>query len=220
MSDLLPYSVCMNDARYQLYYVHDPMCSWCWAFRQVWNEVRAALPDEINIISLLGGLAADSDTTMPMYQQANIRQYWQTIQRQVPGTRFNFDFWTQCTPRRSTYPACRAVIAAGKQGQQHEETMILAIQQAYYLQAKNPSDADVLIDLADGLGLDEARFAADLQSQKTQARLHRECEMARKIGAQGFPSLIVARKDSYQCVPIDYCDAGLMLQRLRALLAI
>jgi len=208
----------MNNTRQQLYYVHDPMCSWCWAFRPVWNEVRAALPDEIKIISLLGGLAADSDLPMSPHQQADIRRHWQVIQRRVPGIRFNFDFWTQNTPRRSTYPACRAVIAAGKQGQKYEETIILAIQQAYYLQAKNPSDADVLIDLASEIGLDEMRFAADLQTQETQNRLHRECELAGNIGAQGFPSLIVAHEGVYQSVPIDYCDATLMLHRLHALL--
>ncbi len=214
----MPYSVGMNNARQQLYYVHDPMCSWCWAFRPVWTEIRAALPDEIEIISLLGGLAADSDAPMPPHQQADIRQHWQTIEQQVPGTRFNFDFWTQCKPRRSTYPACRAVIAARKQGQEHQETMILAIQKAYYLQAKNPSDADVLIDLAGEIGLDAMRFAADLQVPETQNRLLYECALARKIGAQGFPSLIVAQKNAYQSVPIDYSDAALMLRRLHTLL--
>jgi len=208
----------MSDACYRLYYVHDPMCSWCWAFRSVWTEIRADLLSEITIVSLLGGLAADSDTPMPTHQQTDIRHHWQTIEQQVPGTYFNFDFWTQCTPRRSTYPACRAVIAAGKQGQEHQETMILAIQKAYYLQAKNPSDVEVLIDLAGEIGLDEMHFTADFQAQETQNRLLHESALARQIGAQGFPSLIVAQQNTYQSVPIDYCDSALMLRRLHALL--
>ena len=54
-----------------LYYVHDPMCSWCWAFRSSLNTLIEKLPREINIIRLLGGLAPDSDMPMP----ENIREY-------------------------------------------------------------------------------------------------------------------------------------------------
>ncbi len=202
-----------------LYYVHDPMCSWCWAFRPVWTRVQESLSNEINVIRLLGGLAPDSDAPMPQHVQTTIRRHWETIQQRVPGTRFNFDFWTTCKPRRSTYPACRAVIAAGAQGEMYAEAMILAIQQAYYLQAKNPSDAEVLIALAGDIGLDTYRFAADLQAKETQQALLRECESARKIGARGFPSLIVALGGGYASVAIDYCDAERMLYRIIAAFA-
>ena len=46
------------------------------------------------------------------------------IEGRIPGVRFNFDFWTHCTPKRSTYPACRAVIAARAQDPTLDEAMI------------------------------------------------------------------------------------------------
>jgi putative protein-disulfide isomerase len=55
-------------------------------------------------------------------------------------------------PRRSTYAACRAVIAARRQNPGYEEKMILAIQQAYYLEARNPADSHTLIELASEIG--------------------------------------------------------------------
>jgi len=48
-----------------LYYIHDPMCSWCWAFRPVWGEVQRRLPETVSVTYLLGGLAPDSDAPMP-----------------------------------------------------------------------------------------------------------------------------------------------------------
>ena len=54
-----------------LYYAHDPMCSWCWAFRPSMDALIEKLPKEINVIRLLGGLAPDSDIPMP----DNIREY-------------------------------------------------------------------------------------------------------------------------------------------------
>ena len=85
-----------------LYYVHDPMCSWCWGFRPTWTEIKANLPEAVEIKYLLGGLAPDSDEPMPESMQSDIAGYWKIIQQRIPGTQFNFDFWDKCEPRRST----------------------------------------------------------------------------------------------------------------------
>lgn len=114
----------------KLYYVHDPMCSWCWAFRPVWKELQTLLPPDLRVTYLLGGLAPDSQLSMSLDMQRQIQGHWQRIQQSVPGTPFNFEFWDKCQPRRSTYPACRAVIAATYQDQSLQDPMILAIQQA------------------------------------------------------------------------------------------
>ena len=188
----------------KLYYVHDPMCSWCWGFRPVWELIRQNLPDNLQVKNILGGLAPDSDVPMPIAMQRDIESYWRKIQKHIPGTEFNFDFWKKCEPRRSTYPACRAVIAARKQSLNAELAMIKAIQNAYYLQAKNPSIEAVLVDLAVSLRLDKEQFIADINSQEIQKELDQEISFSRQIGSQGFPSLIVKRDQEYRIVPLDY----------------
>lgn len=203
----------------KLYYVHDPMCSWCWAFRPVYIRIVDSLPAELPLIRLLGGLAADSDEPMPEALRTYLETTWKTIQQRVPGTQFNFDFWRHCQPRRSTYPACRAVIAARRQGAAFESAMILAIQQAYYLRAQNPSDDDVLIGLAGELGLDGSRFARELNDPVTRDRLLQEIEFASTIGAQGFPSLILEHRGCYHRLTHDYQDAAPLLAQLNGWLA-
>jgi len=197
-----------------LYYVHDPMCSWCWAFRPVWTEMQALLPDAVQVKYLLGGLAADSDIVMDTDTQAMICRHWRVIEKRVPGSRFNDEFWTTCNPRRSTYPACRAVIAARQQDQGLEDAMILAIQQAYYLQARNPSDDDVLIDLAAQMGLDWVQFRRDLNAPEVQLILQHEIQMARRMGAHGFPCLIYEQDGRYRAIPVDYNHADVMIAHI------
>jgi len=189
-----------------LYYVHDPMCSWCWAFVPTWTKIKQALGDRIEIRYILGGLAPDSAQIMPKEMQNTISGYWKSIQTRVPGTEFNFDFWSECEPKRSTYPSCRAVIAARKQKPDAELPMILAIQKGYYLQAKNPSDADMLIKLSEELGLDPVQFAEDLSSQETDEALHKDMQFGQSIGAQGFPSMILQTPEGYGYIPLDYND--------------
>lgn len=197
-----------------LYYVHDPMCSWCWGFRPVWKQVQQALAGEIDIQYVLGGLAPDTDQPMPETMQHTIQETWKTIQSEIPGTEFNFDFWTRCSPRRSTYPACRAIIACRQQQPQLEEKMLLAIQQAYYLEAENPSELEVLVELADKLGLLKRQFSDDIQSKLCQNALLKEVEFCRNINISNFPSLVLKQGKSYASLDIDYNDSKKILEQI------
>ncbi len=201
----------------RLIYVHDPMCSWCYAFEPVRRQLFSALDGRMPIERLVGGLAPDSGEPMPAAMRQMLQQTWRRIEQVVPGTRFNYDFWQHCEPRRSTYPANRAVLAARAQGAGFDETMTGRIQRAYYREARNPSDDETLIELATDIGLDAARFAADLKSPRTRAALLDEIGRARALGADSFPSLIVADDGRLHRIGIDYNDAGAMLREIESI---
>ncbi len=197
-----------------LYYAHDPMCSWCWAFRPSLNALLAELPKQIEIIRLLGGLAADSDEPMPDETRLFVQGNWQVIEQQVPETKFNYDFWKQCQPRRSTYPACRAVIAARFQGEEFDMAMTLAIQQAYYLQARNPSDISTLIELAAEIGADKDKFSKDIKSLETDEALRQEIKQSRRLGLNSFPSLLLDAGNKQIRIDPDYINIDVMLEKM------
>lgn len=197
--------------KHTLYYVHDPMCSWCWAFRPTWLSIVKNLPKNIEPKRILGGLAPDSDEPMPLEMQHNLQQVWQKIPTVVPGTQFNLDFWKICNPRRSTWPACRAVIAATKQNPETEEQIIFAIQKAYYLKARNPSDRNTLIEIAGETDLDKQLFAEQLDNTGTKKELQRQIRFGQEIGAMGFPSLILQHNGQYHFIQYDYNDPNIVL---------
>ena len=197
-----------------LYYVHDPMCSWCWGFVPTWERIQHKLPGHIEVRYVLGGLAPDSTAPMPKEMQMSLKNTWKAIQQRIPGTEFNFDFWKKCHPRRSTFPSCRAVIAAKSQNPDKELPMIRAIQEAYYLGVKNPSDDATLIELAAGLGLNKEYFTKDLNSAHTNKVLKAEMRLSAEIGAQGFPSLILQSPAGYKTLALDYNNANAVLKQL------
>lgn len=199
----------------KLYYVYDPMCSWCWGYKPVWKEIEQALSDKIEIVYVLGGLAPDSEVPMPKEMQQQIAAYWKKIENLL-GTQFNYEFWSNNTPRRSTYPACRAIIAA--RFQNAEQAMLSAIQKAYYLDASNPSDNKTLIDVAVKIGLNKVQFEAELLSPETHQQLLDEISFARSIGGNSFPSLFVAKEGSVIELPIDYQNAQTTIDRVNHLL--
>ena len=202
----------------ELIYIHDPMCSWCWGFERVKFELLKMLPEKIGYRLLLGGLAADTEQLMPPHMQAQIQQNWRCIEETIPGIKFNFDFWSIADPRRSTYPACRAVIAARQQGNRYDEKMTERIQQAYYKEAMNPSDNIVLVKLAAELGLDQERFHQALTEDATQRVLLDEIQLCRKLHIDSFPGLVLRVNDSTWPIAIDYLDASSMLELILMLM--
>ena len=190
----------------QLYYLHDPMCSWCWGFSPTWNKVKEALEDKVKVTYLLGGLALDNDEDMTLQTQNYVQSNWRRIEEKIPGTKFNYDFWIKCKPRRSTYPACRAVISARIQNPDCETSMIRAIQKCYYLDAQNPSNEDVLVSLAIELGLDAEKFQLDLRSEKVNKMLLAEISLAKSLGMSRMPSLSLQTGRGLRAISIDFLD--------------
>jgi putative protein-disulfide isomerase len=194
------------------------MCSWCWGFRPNFENLCKQLPAGLSVNRLLGGLAPDNDQPMPAELQSKLQDTWRRIQTRIPGTRFNFNFWRDCHPRRSTWPACRAVVVARQSDPSLESPMIEAIQRAYYLEARNPSDADTLAALASQLGLDAVDFAIRLDAAETHDILEQEITQARRMGADSFPSLRLQIDQSFWPVPVDYTEVRPMLETIQSLL--
>tara|TARA_B100000953_G_scaffold299879_1_gene301565 strand:- start:7668 stop:8252 length:585 start_codon:yes stop_codon:yes gene_type:complete len=193
------------------------MCSWCWAFRPSLNVLIEKLPKEINIIRLLGGLAPDSNISMPENIREYVLQNWRAIEKKVPETKFNYDFWEYCKPRRSTYPACRAVIAARKQKNKFDAAMTLAIQKAYYLQARNPSDYETLIELAGEIGADKNKFSKDVTSPDINKILKEEIQQSESLDLKSLPSLLFINGEKKIKIEPDYLDAEVMLNKIKLL---
>lgn len=200
----------------QLYYFHDPMCSWCWGFSSALQALQQSLPGQVGFNRILGGLAPDNQDIMDEEMQEQIQHSWRRIESMIPGVKFNFDYWRLCEPRRSTYASCRAVIAARQQGQQYDEIMTKAIQTAYYTQARNPSLNQTLIEVADEIGLDHDRFVQDLTADSTNHTLMNEIKFSRDLDVESFPSMLLKVEDQFYPIALDYLDADSMLKAINA----
>jgi len=194
------------------------MCSWCYGFSRTLKELLEALPDSIEVKRLLGGLAPDNDEPMSDDMKVQVHSNWHRIEQSIPAVTFNHDFWTTCVPRRSTYPACRAVIAARAQGDEFDVLMTESIQQAYYQHARNPSDVATLIELADELALDVGRFRNTIASAQTQSILQQEIKLSAEIGASSFPALKLQTEGAFWPISVDYNSPEPMLDLIDSLL--
>ena len=177
------------------------MCSWCWGFAPTLTAIELAYPNH-KIQLVLGGLAPDSDEPMDQATRDYVQQAWHAV-AQTTGAKFNFDFWTNCSPRRSTWIACRAVIVARRFKLERE--MFEAIQRAYYLEARNPSDENVLSDVAQQLNIPRSEFLEALGDPETQRKLEEDFALRQRLGANSFPSIGIIQSDQPTLLHSGYC---------------
>ena len=205
-----------------IYYVVDPMCSWCWGFAPVWREFVSEIPESVAVVDLMGGLAPDNEAPMDSAMRQYVQDAWGAVKART-GAEFNFEFWDKCEPKRSTYSACRAVIAAGEQASGARSLMYDAIQRAYFLEARNPSDAEALECVAGEIGLDRKQFTEDLGSDHINRIFQLELESVAKLGVSGFPTIVVKRESPgeparYDLLTAGFSDIDVLRDRLSRLL--
>ncbi|MEJ2396679.1 MAG: DsbA family protein [Gammaproteobacteria bacterium] len=198
-----------------LYYIYDPMCSWCWGFRPVWDQVRAAMARRVEIVYVLGGLAPETDEPMPQAMRDHLQQTWQRIHA-LCGVPFNFEFWTRNTPRRSTYPACKAALVAREYGK--ELAMYERIQRFYYLEAGNPSLYENLYALAEELAIPRQEFIDRIRSPELNKLFLEELMLAERLGAQGYPSVVLRLGDQLHFIEHSYTDVQANIAQIEAYL--
>lgn len=198
-------------------YVMDPMCAWCYGFQPELEAFLAHHPTA-EVDWIMGGLAADSSQPMDKTLQQSIASYWYQIEQKTQVS-FNHAYWKLNTPYRSTYPACRAVIAAQQLKADSAPQMVKAIQAAYYQQAKNPSLTETLLACASSIGLDENQFSKLLESEQTEQSLQQHLALAYQLQVSGFPALFyLNERDQIYPLTLGFTQADKLEQELNKIM--
>ena len=171
------------------------MCGWCYGFQP---ELEKFLQNysSAKIDWVMGGLAPDTKQPMDDDVKQTISSYWYHIEQKTDVT-FNHDFWKLNTPYRSTYAACRAVISAEKLMEKSSQKMVKSIQSAYYLEARNPSLDETLINCASVIGLDKNRFLEVFKSEETELQLQHHLYITHQLQVNGFPALFYVDENKH-----------------------
>lgn len=197
-------------------YVMDPMCAWCFAFQPELEKFLEQHPSA-EVEWIMGGLAPDNNEPMDEHLKQTIASYWYQIENTSQVT-FNHSYWQLNTPYRSTYQACRAVILAENLVASSSKEMVKAIQSAYYLEAKNPSLDQTLIDCAKSINLSKNRFALKLKSKEIEQQLQEHLNLAGQLQVGGFPSLFyVSEGNQAYPIALGYCRSDELSKRFARL---
>lgn len=183
-----------------LFYFGDPMCSWCWGFKPVLELVDREYP-ELRRVTVMGGLRQGEEEPMSDELAGMIENAWERIE-EVTGQPFNHDLWRQHRPLATTLPACRAVIAARLLDASREWRFMVAMFEAYFTRALDPSRRETHLLIAQEQGFDPGVFQAVLNSPAVEDTLAKDLALTRRFGVSGFPTAILSvGSDNYLIAP-------------------
>ncbi|PIA74224.1 disulfide bond formation protein DsbA [Ectopseudomonas toyotomiensis] len=176
----------------RLLYVMDPMCSWCWGFAPVVEalaEQAAAAGVPLQIV--VGGLRRDQ---VAIDAAARVRYlgYWQAVNAST-GQLFDFERGLPEGLVYDTEPACRALVTARQLDAASAWTLLKLIQQAFYTEGADVTQASVLVQLAEQAGIPRIEFAEAFDSQAMQEATAADFTWVQDLGIAGFPTLLAER---------------------------
>ncbi len=96
----------------QLIYIMDPMCSWCWGFNPVMQQVlKQAQAAGVKLSLRVGGLRTGQQAILDQSKRDYILQHWRTV-AETTGQPFDFEHALPAGFVYNTEPACRALVVA------------------------------------------------------------------------------------------------------------
>ncbi len=179
------------------------MCSWCWGFSPVLDEIRENYQDRVTIQLMLGGLRPGNTERFDESRRAYILQHWHAV-RERTGQPFNFEFHMGPRFTYDTEPAARAVLVMRQLAHQKEWGFLRNIQEAFYVKNADVTKLDILMEVAEKLGLDGVQFRQTFQDPQTKQMLWEEFDQARQLGVNGFPTLLSRQGDSVDTLMYGY----------------
>ncbi len=175
----------------KLIYFADPMCSWCYGFGPAMSTFaanHAALP----VALVMGGLRPFTTEPLGDKQRADIRGHWHHVEA-ASAQPFNDAVLMKPGFIYDTEPACRTVVTAREMEHGDVLGLMHAVQAAFYRDARDVTQTNVLADIAAQQGMDRVAFLVALESQKMRDVTRNDFALAQSVGVRGFPALCAAR---------------------------
>jgi putative protein-disulfide isomerase len=188
--------------RYLLYFA-DPMCSWCWGFAPVTEKIQKTFGDKLPIRLFMGGLRPGNTQPWNDSAKAKTREHWEHV-HEASGQPFDFSFFEREGWVYDTDPAARAVVTARRLDESRAMDFLRAVHKAFYTEARDVTDTDELVKVAEEFGFDGANFRETFEAPETQQETQADYWYSQQAGIRGFPALLAVADQKAAAVTFGY----------------
>ncbi len=179
----------------------DPICPWCYIGKTHLDKALAKVPDHPFVIEWhpfqLNPEMPDAGMDRREYlerkfggKEGAVRAYAPVVEHaENAGLTIDFEGMKR-TP--NTLDAHRLIHWAGIEGKQN--AVVDALFDAYFVQARDIGDPEVLSDIADSAGMDAAVVLKLLKSDADREDIRKRDTHSREMGVNSVPTYIVANQ--------------------------
>jgi putative protein-disulfide isomerase len=195
----------MKDPKdFEIMYIGDPMCSWCWGFAPVVDEIQTNFGHIADFRIIVGGLRpGQSAELMDERLKASLRQHWQHVQ-EASGQPFNYQFLEREGFLYDTEPAAKAVVTVRQLAPEKEFPFFKGLQQGFYAEDIDITDEKNYTPMLEEQGISEELFLEIFDSEEMKTATYQDFASSRQMGIQGFPSVVLRKQDQYALLCAGY----------------
>jgi putative protein-disulfide isomerase len=196
----------------QLVYFASPMCSWCWGFSPVIQQLKKSkVVSHIRLV--LTPFRIDTSEPMDETLRSYVLGQWQKV-HQTTQQPFDFRFAMPADFIYNTRLACMAIKAFGKQLPEEELDYVHALQHAYYTENKDLTKQDSLVNVSRSFAIDIDFFTKNLSDEKIAAGLEQDFLLCQELAVQSYPTLLIEKEGDYSLLANGYTKYHEVMRRI------
>ncbi len=184
-----------------LIFVLDPMCSWCWGFHPVIEELREKYSNEFQFSLVVGGLRSKGQMPWTDENKHYLAQNWNAVAQQTKQP-FNFSLLNRKEFDYDTYPACKAIVTVRELwGDEASFKYLEKVQEAFYVKGEDTTLVETLLKYVEN----KKKFLKFYENDRAEILMKHDFSKARSMGANAFPSIVKIDREGHMV-----CQKGYM----------
>lgn len=198
----------------KVWFVSDPLCSWCWGMACEIDLVREALSGKLKTDLMLGGLGFHNKLPMHLDGWTRLGNLWANV---TATTGQQFRTLSDDEPEFvfNSQEACRAVLAVAKIDTDLVFDYLHALQRAFFIEGRHSTSLLVQLQEAQTLGISGETFTGALE-QITDRTMDAALQQSRGHGSSALPAVLIENSQGVKkLVTAGYVTAEYLLPDLR-----
>lgn len=176
----------------EIYTFIDPLCPECWAFEPILKKLQIEFGRYFHIKYFVAGRLEAWNYTQAKLNKVssleNLAEIWEKTASRT-GMSCDGDVWLE-DPVGSAYTVSLAIKAAEMQGKQAGFRFLRKLREYLFLNKKNVSKEEVLLQCATEAKLDVTEFTEDLYSESAIKALQCDVKMTKEMGIDYSPTFV------------------------------
>ena len=189
---------------YEIIYVGDPMCSWCWGISNHLKALKDHFP-QYPFKIVLGGLRPGGGEAWDDRMKDFLKHHWTEVNKRS-GQPFGYALFDREEFNYDTEPPCRAVVTARMMGLRDELPFFEAVSRKFYVESQDPSELIFYKEICEEFGLDFDRFTELFESEEARYLTYQDFQANRQWGVKGYPTVLFKAENQLYQINYGYTE--------------
>lgn len=195
-----------------IYYVGDPLCSWCYGFAPEISKVKEHYSGKLEFEIIMGGLRPNNTETMKDLGDF-LKHHWEQVEERS-GQKFNYGLLSDYSFVYDTEPPARAVWVVRQLKPEAEFSFFKDVQVLFYLENKNTNFKESYVSLLTKHEIDIEKFNALFDSDDAKFGVNQDFRFAGELGVRGFPSVLLKKGEEWILISNGYSGSESVIKTI------